>query len=329
MRHLLAIVLLSLTPTFASADWEKATDGFAKKEGAGYGGLCGVAVDRTNGNLFLNVSDKGIYRSTDQGATFAPFAQPFKGRTEWPGCMTFDPTGKTNRLMIALVYGSPILMGEADGKAWTTLDKESVHVDWCAADWSQSGLKFLLAFKHESGGMLLRSVDGGKKFDEIGKGYASAWVFDEKTAVAMQAKTKDRPQPKLVRTTDTGATWTAVADFNSVALPRWNEGKLYWIVDSGMIVSSDQGATWAKISDLKDAKLGPVFGKNAGQFFVLAKSGVLESNDFGKTWAAPIPLPTEMKGWSSLTWLDYDPINDILYTMKMTSELYRFRRGAK
>ena len=327
MRHLLAILLLTSTAAFASADWEKATDGLAKKHGAGFGGLCGIAVDRATGHLFLNISDKGIHRSTDHGATFTPFAQTFKGRTEWPGCMMFDPTGRTHRLMVALVYGSPILIGEPDEKTWTAFDKKSTHVDWCVGDWSGTGPTFLLAFKHESGGMLLRSVDGGKSFDEIGKGYASAWVFDAKTAVATRAKTKDQPQPKLVRTTDAGATWTPVGDFASVALPKWNDGKLYWIVESGLIATSDRGATWTKISDMKDAKLGPIFGKNAGSFFVLAKSGILESTDFGKTWAAPIPLPADLKGWSSLTWLDYDPVHDILYTMKMGSELYRLKRG--
>ena len=49
----------------------------------------------------------------------------------------------------------------------------------------------------------------------------------------------------------------------------------------------------------------------------------------GATWAKPIAVPKELKGVSPLTWLDYDPANDALYVMKMTSELYRWERGSK
>ena len=37
-------------------------------------------------------------------------------------------------------------------------------------------------------------------------------------------------------------------------------------------------------------------------------------------------MPKELKGVSPLTWLDYDPVNDVLYVMKMTSELYKLPR---
>ncbi len=326
MRFFLGLLTLSVCSPLFSADWETVTDNLAKKENAGYGGICGVLVDHTNGNVFLNISDKGLYRSTDKGSNFSPFFGPFKGRTEWPGCMGFDPTGKTKRLVTALVYGSPILMGDQQGSPWKVLGKQAVHMDWCVMDWVNADSKCLFAFKHESGGVLVRSKDGGKTFLEIGKGFSSAWVFDEKIAVTTQAKTKTQPNPKLMRTTDSGDTWVPVADFTSDALPKWSKGKLYWVVDNALIATTDSGATWSKLSDLKDVKLGPIFGKKEGHFFVLTKTGICESFDDGKTWGETIPLPKELKGWSPLTWLDYDPINDILYVLKMGSELFRFKR---
>jgi hypothetical protein len=32
---------------------------------------------------------------------------------------------------------------------------------------------------------------------------------------------------------------------------------------------------------------------------------------------------------SVLTWMEYDPVNDVLYVMKMGSDLYRLERGRK
>lgn len=325
MRRFLSLVLLvGVSPLFA-ADWEKVTDGFAKKEGAGFGGLCGIAVDPTTGDLIVQVSDKGLYRSTDHGATFTPFGKPFKGRTEWPGSLLFDPTGKSKRFVCALVYGSPVLVGDRETGAYSVLDAKSGHVDWCAADWTSESMKFLIAFKHEAGGLLLRSTDGGKLFDEIGKGYSAAWVFDATTAVVSYPLQKGGPN-QVMRTTDAGKTWTAVLEHTTRALPKWHDGRLHWLTDDGLWTTADQGKTWSRVSELKDAKYGPVFGKTAERVFVLTKSGIVESTDGGKTWSKPIALPADLKGWSTLMWIDFDPKNDLLYVMKMGSELYRMKR---
>ena len=91
-------------------------------------------------------------------------------------------------------------------------------------------------------------------------------------------------------------------------------------------ISEDQGKSWQKISDLKDGRFGPIFGKNADHLFVLAQAGIVESTDGGKSWAKAIPAPKDMKGVSTLSWLEYDPVNDTLYVMKMGSELFRWQR---
>ena len=52
---------------------------------------------------------------------------------------------------------------------WKTLAPESTHVDWCAVDWTDPKLGFILTLKHESGDLLLVSRDGGKSFSEVWK----------------------------------------------------------------------------------------------------------------------------------------------------------------
>ena len=163
--------------------------------------------------------------------------------------------------------------------------------------------------------------DAGKTFREVGKGYGPAWIFDNKTAVVAEVKTKE-----LLRTTDGGKTFQSVAKHEIKTLPKWHDGALYWLMDNALFRTTDKGEKWAKLGDVKDARYGPIIGKDAKQLFVLTKDGVVESMDGGATWSKPLAPPKEMKGISALTWLEYDPVSDTLYLMKMTSELYKLSR---
>src|SRR5262249_45007160 len=155
----------------------------------------------------------------------------------------------------------------------------STHVDWCAVDWTDPDMKFILALKHEASDLLLVSRDGGQTFEEVGKGYGPAWIFDGKTAVVMEAKSKTKPQPRLLRTTDGAKTFEAVADYHSKALPRFHQGTLYWLADGALISTSDAGKTWKKLGDVKDGRFGPVFGKTPQHMFILSQQGIQESTD--------------------------------------------------
>jgi hypothetical protein len=338
-RALPLLFVFTLGSTVRAADppaWTPMLGDLVKTEKAGFGGLCGVVVDPAKGTVWINVSDRGFYRSDDQAKTFRRCGekQP-KGRTETPGCLLLDPTGKTRRLMTALVYGGPVSVSADDGAIWKPLDAKTEHVDWFAADWTDREPTFVLALKHEKDGLLLASRDGGQSFAEVGKGYGPGWVFDATTAVVAEAKTKNKPKPHLLRTTDGGKTWTACGQYSPVgtgsaqALPRWHDGTLYWLVDGALIASKDAGATWKTVCDVKGGRYGPVFGKDAKHLFLLTKDGVIESTDAGVTWSQPIPPPKDLKGVGGLTWLTYDPTHDTLYLMKMGSDLYKLDRRTK
>lgn len=331
MRYAIAFAfLIAQTPLARTADWQAVTTELLKKEKPGYGGLSGVAVDHSTGHVYIQVSDRGVFRSTDQGKTWERHGHnDAKGRTETPACLQLDPTGKSKRIIMPTVYGGPIAVGSIDKPEWRTLDKASVHVDWCAADWSDPDLKFILALKHEAGGLLLRSRDGGKTFDDVGKGHGPAWVFDADTAVVTLAKSKDRPKGGLVRTTDGGRTFKPVGEYAPVSLPRLHDGVLYWLADGALIKTADKGESWQKVCDFKEARVGPVFGKSAKHMFVLTGTSVMKTTDGGMSWERVEAIPKELKGVSPLTWLEYDPINDVVYVMKMTSELFKLPRGAK
>jgi photosystem II stability/assembly factor-like uncharacterized protein len=322
-------LLLLLCHHAGGADWQPIATDLIVKEKPGYGGLSGVTVDHATGTLFVNVSDRGVFRSGDQGKTWERVGKEFKGRTEWPGCLMVDPTGKSKRLLCATVYGGPVAIASLDDDSWRLVDAKCGHVDWCAVDWTDPDMKFMLALKHESGGMLLVSTDGGKRFEEAGKGYGPAWVFDGSTAVVAEAKTKEKPKPSLLRTTDGGKTFKPCGDYSATALPKWHGHTLYWLADGALIKTTDAGKSWDKVGDIKDGRYGPIFGKEAKQMFVLTGAGVVESIDGGATWSEPVAVPKELKGVSALTWMEYDPVHDVLYVMKMGSDLYRMERAKK
>ena len=135
-----------------AAEWEATTVELLKEAKPGYGGLSGVVVDRTSGNVFVSVSDRGVYRSTDQGRTWKMLGDGFKGRTEWPGAMAIDPVGQGKRLAVATVYGAPIALGETAGGTWKFLHPRSSHVDWCALAWGEPEAKLILALSMSPAG---------------------------------------------------------------------------------------------------------------------------------------------------------------------------------
>ncbi|HEX3315069.1 MAG TPA: hypothetical protein VHR72_09280, partial [Gemmataceae bacterium] len=178
-----------------------------------------------------------------------------------------------------------------------------------------------------SGGVLLRSDDGGKSFaTEIGKGYGPSYVWDASTAVVSMPKSKANPTPKILRSTDGAKTFEQVAEFEPRAVPIGQGDSVYWLASNGLMRSKDKGKSWDKLSAIKEPRTGPIFGKSPEHLFVTASSGILESHDGGKTWGTPIAAPKDFRGINNMTWIAYDAGHDSLYIVKMGAPLYRLTR---
>jgi photosystem II stability/assembly factor-like uncharacterized protein len=277
----------------------------------------GIAVDRTSGDVYLMANNIGICKSTDQGKNFTLMSgKSVTGRFETGWGLNIDPAG--GRLMCFTIYGSAGYSGDG-GKTWQT--SKTGHLDYGAVDWSDTG-KALLAIGHESGGKLLFSLDAGKEWKTLGKGYSAAGLFDAKTLLSFA---KDQG---LVRSTDGGTNWTKVSN-EKLSAPVMVEfkGTGYWLGEKGLLVSKDEGATWTVTAPLpKGACLGPMIGADETRMVVGCLDGLYESKDAGKTWALAAPLAPEIKVQKYGQWANYawDPIHNIFYASQMMKPAWKY-----
>ena len=317
MKTIPTLLLLAPFAAFA-AEWVNISDSVTATLKPGYAGpTAGVTVDRASGDVYFVVSDQGLWKSSDHGQTFARVDEKnIGGRCETGWALNFDPNGQ--RLFCFMIYGSSALTTDG-GKTWA---KSKVsHLDFGAVDWEDTG-KRLLALRHESGGMLTTSDDGGATWKDLEKGFSGLGVFDSKTFVGTKEKTKG-----IFRSTDAGATWAQVSDHTPFgAVPVVFKGTGYWATGKGLLTSTDKGATWSPLGGAVDASFGPFFGKDATHFVVVGKSGFQETKDGGQTWQAAAPLPAGFNAGRVGPNYAWDPKVNIFYASTMTKPTFKLAR---
>jgi len=282
----------------------------------GYAGpTAGIAVDPASGDVYLVINDQGLFKSTNRGKTFARCdGGAVSGRCETGFAIDVDPAGK--RLAVFVVYGSSALT--LDGGATWTKFKVS-HLDVGAVDWTDG--KSMVAIRHESGGTMCLSTDGGASWKDIGKGFKGVGIFGAQTLVATKEK-----EDGIFRSTDGGENWAKVSDLKPAGLAmRVYKGAGYWTSDSGLLVSKDKGATWSVLGTPIKAFQGPYFGKDDSHIVVVTKEGFQETRDGAKTWKAAAPLPEGIQG-DRMTNCAWDAAANIFYVSRMTKPAFRFGR---
>lgn len=300
------------------SEWTSISDSVVARVKPGtYGPTAGVVVDRTNGHVFMIMSDQGLWRSSDRGGTFERCdGKTVGGRCETGWALQADPAGR--RLACFMIYGDSAMTADG-GVTWTKL--KSSHFDFGGVDWTDTA-KRLLALRHESGGVLATSEDGGAKWTDLEKGFSGCGVFDRNTFVATKAK-----EAGIFRSTDTGTSWTQVfAETPAAAVPVIFEGAGYWPTGKGVLVSRDKGGTWTMLGTPVDAGYGPFFD-TAKHFVVAGKSGFFETDDGGAKWQLAASLPAGFGASRVGPNYAWDPRADIFYASTMGKPTFKFERA--
>lgn len=288
------------------------------------GGTAGVAVDATTGTLFMVVPGQGIWRSRDQGTSFERVdGGVIGGRCETSYSLQVDPKGK--RLACFMLDGN-CGMTRDGGEKWVSFAGLGRNWDYAAVDWSAAEVKHIFGARHETGGEVYLSNDGGKSWQKLFEDRefertGGLGIFDAKTLVyTMKGK-------GIQRSTDGGKTWTRVSDLE----PRGRvvtirDGVAYWLGEKRLLKSEDRGATWSAHGGEVDASIGPYFDpRDPKRIGVAGREGIFESADGGETWKKVAELPEKFDlpkpGWySNLAW---DPARGIWYASRMSRATFR------
>jgi photosystem II stability/assembly factor-like uncharacterized protein len=305
----------SAAATATMGEWKSWPGIWPTIDGAQATAVISMAVDQQRGSLHafmtFGKNRKGIIgRSDDGGTTFKPVG-------EWAGefvrsasmCVEPAPGGRLARFCL---YGGPIGCGMLEGPAgdWSCFPEwKPKNFEVGSIDWENTG-KAVLAFGHEDGGRLALSVDGGKLWKEVGKGFKPpVGIIDAQTLFACKWG------KGLMRSDDGGATWTTVLDMKVDACQAVTirKGIAYLANDEGLQVSTDKGMTWRQLAKEEHAD-GPYFGKDDGNLLLVCERGIIETKDNGVTWKVVAPYPPEAeKTRNCFAW---DSVHRTLYVAR-------------
>ncbi len=321
-----------------------------------------LAVDHLTGNVFISSCYYGVWKSTDQGQTFARIdkgqihdGSPFKEFS-----LQIDPEDSkkmavfhANANPINYTYAYAFLSQKAliptatcglstdGGSTWqifapvNTGDHRNpmdlIFDKLFVIDWKS----LTVVAEH---GPLYYGSNAGKDWQMINKrasyGFNGLGILDAQVIVVSKSN--------IERSEDGGKTWTKVSDYIGVGPVQVFKGVAFWATNkSEIITSKDLGKTWtAFASSPKEiaqpnffAKCGPYFGKDEKHLVVAGKEGFSETTDGGATWklAAPLPPPAAdvMPRGGVAPTAGFDPVNNIIYylpTDGYLEDIWKFER---
>jgi hypothetical protein len=294
-----------------------------------YHSRCSGMVVTPNGDLVIQTATKGVYRSSDQGATWsAAGGERITGR-----CETGDGFSLAypydGRMAFFCVDGSGGISLD-DGKTWRAFTKIHRMFEFADADWSQADPQVLLGQTHEPFFTVL-SEDGGRSWrriftDEDGKQMSfRLGVVDAKTLVRAPAK-----HAGIEVSADAGQTWSKAADSKVIGRRPVHYGKtIYWTTSEGVIASSN-GTDWKLTGPgAENAFYGPYFGASDQEFMVVTKQSFLSTADGGKTWRTLAPTFLASDGFRPqfpiYAYYGWDAKRRILYTSGLGGSVYQLR----
>lgn len=297
--------------------------------------LVGLAVDRTNGWLYIQPGQKGLWRSKDQGKTFQQIGADVinnggaRHAHSWASVQVHPAGRKIAVFTMCSGFVEPMGMcgySLEHGASWTELIKFGRQFTLGTINWDSDGKVLLCTGWPDHGGLLYSSDSGAhwfqrnasdaKHYQGVGIFSASVLVASGRSGAIHGATVKD-PSVTL-RSADAGKTWTKIGNYETWGPVWFFKGRPYWMSRTGVLTSSDTGKTWTVVGyNLPvDGFAGPYFGKDETHMVVAtARNGFYETTDGGTTWNPLAPYPAVFPAEMTFAWhsFGYDPVHDVLY----------------
>ncbi len=279
-------------------EWTNVTHGVGGDKW-GYAGVCLLAPVPDSAAVIAGVSEAGLWRTDDLGASWRPLApddrEPIRHR---PHQIVFDPA-EPRRFWVSGCYGASPFVTADDGRTFRRLGNLT-HMDGLGVDFTDPQRKTLVVGLHEQARSVHKSGDGGKTWQKIGDGLpedsnhsTDPIVLDAKTYLINTAGWAQKKSWGIYRTEDGGANWAKVSELGCQGRALVAaDGAIYWGIcyGNGIVKSPDHGRTWQKLSG--PARLGPI-QLGPGKIAALGGQQVFVSSDAGQTWeklADPLPF---------------------------------------
>lgn len=333
LKYVLAVLFAATLGAVAGEDWVDISSAQIAKLGpqgkqSFETGCAGCAVNRLTGDVFVNINFHGIWKSSDKGTTWTKVdGGAISGRGETGWAVQVDQNDPKRMAVFSLDGTAGYTI---DGKAWKKFASLGRNWDFGSVDWADAEAKVILAGKHESGGEVYKSTDGGSSWKKLPIKMDPNWQKQDGCMIGvMDAETYIFSfGDGIHRSTDGGQTWADVSPLQPRSkVPVLFNGAHYLCTSNGLIVSKDKGATWSVQGESVDIWQGPLFGADEKTIVAAGPKGVFKTIDAGAKWTKISELhppeksyPFHTKWFGTYTW---DPVNDVLYATAMSHPAFK------
>jgi photosystem II stability/assembly factor-like uncharacterized protein len=285
-------------------------------------------VNRTNGDVTINVVGLGLWRSSDKCRTWNRIDDDtISGRDETGWTTSADQNAPTRIASFSLDGSAGWTI---DGNQWRRFTSLGRNWDFGSVDWATPVPKTSIAARHETTppGEVYLSQDGGVTWKMLSIHLSENRGRDSMVG-SMDATTLIYGNGDGIhRSRDAGDTWTKVSAANpQTRIPVLFRGAHYLGTTNGLLVSKDRGASWQEQGTAVNIWLGPFFGRDAKEMLVIGQDGVSMTKDAGETWKMVSGLKPKEGGFVfTPNWFGcyaWDPVNNVLYASSMGNPVYR------
>jgi photosystem II stability/assembly factor-like uncharacterized protein len=292
------------------------------------GGCAGCAVNRLTGDVMINFVGFGLWKSSDRGQSWTRLDNGvISGRGESGWAVQVDQDDPKRVAVFSLDGDAGYT---TDGVHWSKFAGMGRNWDFGSVDWASPEAQVILAGKHESGGEVDKSTDGGKHWTKMSikmdpqphKNACMIGVMDANTYIYSNAD-------GIQRSSDGGANWAKVSELQPRSkIPVLFKKAHYLCTSNGLIVSNDKGATWSVQGAAVNIAEGPYFGADEKTMVAAGPKGVFKTTDAGATWTKiSEPFASKERSYSySTDWFGtytWDPVNNVIYATAMSHPAFK------
>ena len=248
-----------------------------------------MAASPIPGTIVIGTDGQGVYRTTDGGETWNPLA--CESTLATTNSILVDPVDP-QILWAGTNYD--LCQSTDDGLTWVPRDGGHGAVVALAVD--AAGSATLL--QGLEGGGIRRSVDGGSHWSPadpgiLGSASVRAIAFDRHMGSTVYAGGAASGTGRAFRSTDRGATWTAIdvsgSPITALVADGSRAGVLFAGGPAGAYKSTDDGATWTNVLDAMTSSgvtSLAITSRDSSLIHAGTTVGILRSTDGGVTWTS-------------------------------------------